>query len=32
MMIKIDFGDNLIQYISCSTKVGRYMTCLQKEF
>ena len=25
MIIKIDFGDDFIQYISCSTNVGRKM-------
>jgi hypothetical protein len=32
MIIKIDFGDDLIQYISCSTKVGRKMNCIQEDF
>ncbi len=31
MIIKIDFGDDFIQYISCSTKVGRKMNCIQKD-
>ncbi|WP_019412394.1 hypothetical protein [Paenisporosarcina sp. TG20] len=32
MIIKIDFGEDFIQYISCSTKVGRKMNCIQKDF
>ncbi|MBA9028354.1 hypothetical protein [Peribacillus huizhouensis] len=32
MIIKIDFGDDFIQYISCSTKVGRKMNCIQEGF
>jgi hypothetical protein len=32
MIIKIDFGDDFIQYISCTTKVGRKMNCIQKDF
>jgi len=32
MITKIDFGDDFIQYISCSTKVGRKMNCIQKDF
>ncbi|RHW33999.1 hypothetical protein D1B33_14445 [Lysinibacillus yapensis] len=32
MIIKIDFGDDFIQYVSCSTKVGRKITCIQEDF
>ncbi|MFJ7310010.1 hypothetical protein [Peribacillus frigoritolerans] len=32
MIIKIDFGDDFIQYISCSTKVGREMNSIQEDF
>jgi hypothetical protein len=32
MIIKIDFGNDFIQYISCSTKVGRKMNCIQEDF
>ena len=32
MIIKIDFGDDFIQYISCSTKVGRKMNSIQEDF
>lgn len=32
MIIKIYFGDDFIQYISCSTKVGREINCIQEEF
>ncbi|MGX2959770.1 hypothetical protein JNUCC23_10975 [Peribacillus sp. JNUCC 23] len=32
MIIKVDFDDDFIQYISCSTKVGRKMTCIQEGF
>ncbi|KKI92766.1 hypothetical protein WQ54_07760 [Bacillus sp. SA1-12] len=32
MIIKIDFGNDFIQYISCSTKVGRKMKFIQKDF
>ncbi|MFJ8234183.1 hypothetical protein ACIQ34_00400 [Ureibacillus sp. NPDC094379] len=32
MIIKIDFGDDFIQYISCSTKVGRKIDCIQGNF
>jgi hypothetical protein len=32
MIIKFDFGDDFIQYISCSTKVGRKMNCIQEDF
>lgn len=32
MIIKINFGDDFIQYISCSTKVGRKMNCIQEDF
>ena len=30
MIIKIVFNDDVIQYISCSTKVGRKINCIQK--
>jgi hypothetical protein len=32
MIIKIDFGNDFIQYISCSTKIGRKMNCIQDDF
>lgn len=32
MIIKMDFGDDFIQYISCATKVGRKMNRIQKDF
>ncbi|WP_074037802.1 MULTISPECIES: hypothetical protein [Exiguobacterium] len=32
MIIKFDFGDNYIQYISCSSKVGRKIHKTQNEF
>lgn len=32
MIIKFEFGDDYIQYISCSTKVGRKMNKTQNEF
>ena len=32
MIIKIDFGDDFIQYISCSTNVGRKMNSIQEDF
>ncbi|WP_144554020.1 hypothetical protein [Peribacillus simplex] len=32
MIIKIDFGNDFIQYISCSTKVGRKMNSIQEDF
>ena len=32
MIIKIDFGDDFIQYISCSTKVGRKMNSIEADF
>ncbi|PJN90650.1 hypothetical protein [Bacillus sp. mrc49] len=32
MIIKIVFGNDFIQYISCSTKVGRKMTSIQEGF
>lgn len=32
MIIKFEFGDDYIQYISCSTKVGRRMNKTQNEF
>lgn len=32
MVIKIDFGEDCIQYISCSTKIGRKMNGLQEDF
>jgi len=32
MIIKIDFGEDYIQYISCSTKVSRKINSIQKDF
>jgi hypothetical protein len=32
MIIKIVFDDNVIRYISCSTKVGRKINCIQEDF
>ncbi|MCA1063753.1 hypothetical protein QTG56_00785 [Rossellomorea sp. AcN35-11] len=32
MIIKIDFGDDFIQYISCSAKVGRKINNIQEDF
>ncbi|MEX3625894.1 hypothetical protein [Viridibacillus arvi] len=32
MIIKIDFGDDIIQYISCSTKVGRKLNSIEEDF
>ncbi|MGO4887308.1 hypothetical protein ACJ2A9_06100 [Anaerobacillus sp. MEB173] len=32
MIIKIDFGDDFIQYISCSTKVGRKINRIRNDF
>lgn len=32
MIIKIDLGDDFIQYISCSTKVGRKINGIQGDF
>ncbi|RTQ87631.1 hypothetical protein [Lysinibacillus telephonicus] len=32
MIIKINLGDNFIQYISCSTKVIRKINCIQRDF
>lgn len=32
MIIKIDFGEDYIQYISCSTKVSRKINSIQKHF
>ena len=32
MVIKIDFGNDFIQYISCSTKVGRKINRIQEDF
>ncbi|MEY9975196.1 hypothetical protein [Lysinibacillus sp. RC79] len=32
MIIKIVFDDNVIQYISCSTKVARKINCIQEDF
>ena len=32
MIIKIDFGDDFIQYISCTTNVGRKMNSIQEDF
>ncbi|MFB7156025.1 hypothetical protein [Lysinibacillus sp. NPDC056232] len=32
MILKIDFGNDFIQYISCSTKVGRKMNSIQEDF
>jgi hypothetical protein len=32
LVIKFDFGDDFIQYISCSTKVGRKINCIQEDF
>ncbi|MDQ1002580.1 hypothetical protein QFZ28_002980 [Neobacillus niacini] len=32
MIIKIEFGDDGIQYFSCATKVGRKMNCIQQDF
>jgi hypothetical protein len=32
MIIKIDFGDDFIQYISCSTKAGRKINFIQEDF
>lgn len=32
MIIKIDFGNDFIQYISCSSKVGRKTNCIQGNF
>ncbi|USK32561.1 hypothetical protein LIT25_18440 [Bacillus sp. F19] len=32
MIIKFDFGDDYIQYISCSTKVGRKINKIQRDF
>ncbi|WP_338452708.1 hypothetical protein R4Z09_13100 [Niallia oryzisoli] len=32
MIIKIKFSDDDIQYISCSTKVGRKINCIQEDF
>jgi hypothetical protein len=32
LIIKIDFGDDFIQFISCSTKVGRKINCIEKDF
>ena len=31
MILKVDFND-FVQYISCSTKVGRKMNCIQEDF
>ncbi|WP_342576104.1 hypothetical protein MHH37_09770 [Solibacillus sp. FSL K6-1781] len=32
MIIKLVFGNNFVQYISCSTKVGRKMNYIQDDF
>ena len=32
MILKIDFGNDFVQYISCSTKVGRKLNCIQEDF
>lgn len=32
MIIKIDFGDDFIQYFSCSRKVGRKINRISKDF
>ncbi len=32
MIIQINFGDDFIQYIYCSTKVGRKMNSIQEDF
>ena len=32
MILKVDFGNDFVQYISCSTKVGRKMNCIQEDF
>lgn len=32
MIIKLDFGDDFIQYISCSTKVGRRINRVRNDF
>lgn len=32
MIIKYDFGNEYIQYVSCSTKVGRKINKLEREF
>ncbi|MGK7377594.1 hypothetical protein ACSFXN_07105 [Planococcus sp. 1R117A] len=32
MIIKFDFGNDYVQYISCSTKVGRRINKIQREF
>ncbi|RPJ94806.1 hypothetical protein CW357_13565 [Rummeliibacillus sp. TYF005] len=32
MIIKVKFDDDFIQYISCSTKVGRKINCIQEDF
>ncbi|WP_335871147.1 hypothetical protein [Bacillus sp. 2205SS5-2] len=32
MIIEIDFGNNFIQYISCSTKVGRKINRIRNDF
>jgi hypothetical protein len=32
VIIEIDFGDDFIQYISCSTKVGRKINRIRNDF
>lgn len=32
MILKVDFGNDFVQYISCSTKAGRKLNCIQEDF